>query len=303
MEDRVNCKYLEYILPGRIRLSEPMKLHTTWRIGGPADFFVEPEGEKELSEVLDFAHHYRLPVTVIGNGSNLLVRDRGIRGVVIKIGKGFAKIKTEGNKITSGAGVNLSYLMKTALEAGIGGLEFIAGIPGSVGGAVVMNAGIKGITMSDVVENVLVMNNTGQVIQYRAEELEFGYRTSKLKDAPLIVLEAGCRGSFCDSQIILFRVRENLNRRKQTQPYAQPSAGSVFKNPPGESAGYLIDQIGGKGMRVGEAAVSDVHANFIVNLGTATARDVLELISRIQELVSRQYGIKLALEVQVLGED
>lgn len=303
MVDQVSYQNLQLLLPGQVRFLEPMKLHTTWRIGGPADVLVEPDGAKSLSRALGFAGRFNLPVTVIGNGSNILVRDGGIRGVVIKIGYGFSWIRAEGGRIVAGAGVKLAQLTKVALDAGIGGFEFAAGIPGTVGGAVVMNAGINEGAMSDVIENVVVMDGMGRLLKKSARELGFGYRTSNLQGASLIVIEAFCRGTFCEAPAIQSRMEEILSKRKKTQPYAYPSAGSVFKNPPEGTAGYLIDQAGGKGMRVGDAMVSTMHANFIVNLGTARACDVLELIGRVQELVRRRFGIKLVLEVRVMGED
>jgi len=303
MADQAPYQDLQRLLPGQVRLLEPLKLHTTWRIGGPADVLVEPDGAESLSRALDFAGCFNLSVTVIGNGSNILVRDSGIRGMVIKIGNGFSRIRAEGDRIAAGAGVKLAQLLKVALDAGIGGFEFVAGVPGTVGGAVVMNAGIEEAAMSDVVENVVVMDGMGRLFKQPARELGFGYRTSNLQGASLIVIDAECRGTFCEARIIQARMEEILSKRKKTQPYKYPSAGSVFKNSPEGTAGYLIDQAGGKGMRVGDAMVSTVHANFIVNLGTATACDVLKLIGRVQELVSCRFGIKLALEVRVLGED
>jgi UDP-N-acetylmuramate dehydrogenase len=294
---------LERLLPGRVRFGEPMKLHTTWRIGGPADFFVEPRGTDELVRALAFAREENLPVTVIGGGSNLLVKDGGIRGLVIKIGEGFARLEIEGDRVRAGAGVRLARLTGAAQEAGVGGFEFLAGIPGTVGGAVVMNAGAFGKAAGDLCEKVLAIDAGGRMQTLSRPELGFGYRTSSLQGKNLVVIEAAFRGTPREPAAIRTETDLLLKRRRATQPGGFPSAGSVFKNPPGASAGRLIEQAGAKGMRCGGAAVSPVHANFIVNLGEATARDVLSLIFKVKAAVKEKFAVELELEVQVLGED
>lgn len=294
---------LMHLLPGQVRPHEPMKLHTTWRIGGPADIFVEPDGVASLARALTFARNKNLPVTIIGNGSNLLVKDGGIRGLVIKIGNAFSWLRIQENRLIAGAGTRLASFTGAAKEAGIGGFEFLAGIPGTVGGAVVMNAGAFGRAIGDFCETVRLMEETGRLTEQPGAALGFGYRKSNLQGKRLIVLEATFKGTPREPGAIQAESEELFNRRKKTQPFGYPSAGSVFQNPPGTSAGYLIEQAGAKGMRSGDAIVSPAHANFIVNLGNATARDVLTLIEQVKIHVWRKYAIELQPEVQILGED
>lgn len=294
---------LERLLPGRVSFGEPLKLHTTWRIGGPADFFVEPRGTEELVRALAFAREESLPVTVIGGGSNLLVKDGGIRGLVIKIGGGFSRLEISGERVVAEAGVRLARLTGAALEAGVGGFEFLTGIPGTVGGAVVMNAGAFGRAAGDLCESVRLLDEDGRLKTLSRRELFFGYRTSSLQGKNAVVVEAAFRGALREPAAIRADMEAVQKRRWATQPSGYPSAGSVFKNPPGTSAGFLIEQAGAKGLRCGGAAVSPVHANFIVNLGGATARDVLDLISKVKTVVKQRFAVELELEVQVLGED
>lgn len=297
------CRELENLRAGTVRSGEPMQRYTTWRIGGPADILIEPQNVAGLVKVLNYARGKSFPVTVIGSGSNLLVRDGGIRGVVVKIGPGLASLKTSEKTVIAGAGVKLNRLTAAAREAGIGGLEFLAGIPGTMGGAVVMNAGANGAAMRDLVKEVTVVDPAGRVSRLPGDELGFGYRQSNLKSRSLIVVEATCLGVFKKPGEIQAAMENFLARRRASQPLARPSAGSVFKNPPEEAAGRLIELAGVKGLRVGDAQVSPVHANFIVNIGAAAARDVLELIDRVRELVDRRFGVRLQLEVEVVGED
>ncbi|MEW6424852.1 MAG: UDP-N-acetylmuramate dehydrogenase [Bacillota bacterium] len=297
------ARELMRLLPGQVHVDEPMKLHTTWRIGGPADFFIDPDGVESLARALGFAREANLPVTIIGKGSNLLVKDGGIRGLVVKIGSGFTRLSVQGNRVSAGAGVGLARLTAAAQDAGLGGFEFLAGIPGSVGGAVVMNAGAFGKAIGDLCEEVELMDETGRLTRRAGAGLGFGYRTSSLQDSKLIVLAATFRGTHRDRDAIRAEAQGIFNRRKKSQPLGEPSAGSVFKNPPGFSAGFLIEQAGAKGMRAGGAAVSGVHANFIVNLGNATAGDVLTLLEQVKSLVWQKFAIELEPEVRILGED
>ncbi|SHI58857.1 UDP-N-acetylmuramate dehydrogenase [Desulfofundulus thermosubterraneus] len=299
----IGFKELNALLPGQVKANEPMARHTTWRIGGPADIFVEPAGVKELARLVTWVHGRDLPLYFIGNGSNLLVKDGGIRGIVVKIGRAFGKVQVQETTLIAGAGAMLGVLAAAAQKSGVGGLEFATGIPGTVGGAVVMNAGANGSSMADLVQEVMVMDLSGELERRNAGELGFGYRTSNLLGSSLVVLEVTCRGVARDPDQIRADMEQYLARRRASQPLSYPSAGSVFKNPPGKTAGWLIEQAGCKGMRQGDAQVSLVHANFIVNLGRATARDVQLLIHRVQQLVYERFGITLTLEVQVLGED
>lgn len=296
-------KELNALLPGQVKANEPMARHTTWRIGGPADIFVEPAGVKELARLVTWVYGRDLPLYFIGNGSNLLVKDGGIRGIVVKIGRAFGQVQVRETTLIAGAGTMLGLLASVAQKSGVGGLEFATGIPGTVGGAVVMNAGANGSSMADLVQEVMVMDLSGELERRNAGELGFGYRTSNLLGSSLVVLEVTCRGVARDPDRIRADMEQYLARRRASQPLSYPSAGSVFKNPPGKTAGWLIEQAGCKGMRQGDAQVSLVHANFIVNLGRATARDVQILIHRVQQLVYERFGITLTLEVQILGED
>lgn len=303
MNYRAAFKELSALLPGQVKANEPMALHTTWRIGGPADIFVEPAGLRELAQVVTWVRRREFPVYFIGNGSNLLVRDGGIRGVVVKIGRGLSWHSVKETTIVAGAGMGLGTLARLAQANGIGGLEFSLGIPGTVGGAVVMNAGANGSCMAELVQEVLVMNEDGELERWPVANLEFGYRTSSLLGSSLVVVEVTCRGVKRDPARISEEMKRYLERRRATQPLSYPSAGSVFKNPPQGAAGWLIEKAGCKGLREGDAQVSLLHANFIVNLGKATARDVENLIRQVQQRVYLQFGILLALEVQILGEE
>lgn len=289
-------------IAGQVKVAEPMDSHTTWRIGGPADLLVSPGSTEDVVKAINLANHRGIPWIVIGNGSNLLVKDGGIRGMVIQVLGGLNNLEIQGRHITAGAGVLLPRLARRAVEAGLGGLEFAAGIPAALGGAVAMNAGAHGSSLGDFVEKVIAVNDSGQRIELSREELGFAYRHSIIPSQQLIVTEINLvcpLGIREESEGI---IQANLARRKETQPLNQPNGGSVFKNPHGQAAGRLIEEVGGKGLWVGDAEVSQRHANFIVNAGKATAQDVLTLIEQIQTLVLNQLGIQLELEVKVIGE-
>jgi UDP-N-acetylmuramate dehydrogenase len=293
---------LQKTLKSPVYLAEPMSKHTSWRIGGPADLFVAPGDEEDLRQALIFARDHGLPVTLVGNGSNLLVSDYGIRGMVIKIGPGLSGIETQGNIISAGAGTPLPRLANYAMRSGLAGFEFLAGIPGTVGGALVMNAGANGYTIGERVRQVTAYDYAGDRLTFNAGELVFKYRKSSLADQKVIVTGVLLEGVPGRVEEIKKRMENYLARRRKTQPLEFPNAGSVFKNPPGDSAGRLIEAAGCKAMRVGNIQVSPRHANFFVNLGGGVARDVLDLIERVQHLVEEKCGVKLALEVQMLGE-
>lgn len=296
--------YLELnkILPGRVKAGESMKKYTSWRIGGPAELFVEPVGREELQRVVACAYKRGIRLTVIGAGSNLLVSDRGIKGVVVKVGRGLGRVWIEESRVVAEAGAKLAHVAATAKDAGFGGFEFSAGIPGAVGGALAMNAGANGASIGDLVHGILLLSQAGEYCRKSKEEMDFGYRTSVLRREPWIVIET----TFCcrrrDKDLIKKEMDEYRHKRRSTQPITFPSAGSVFKNPPGYSAGRLIESSGLKGMRIGGAEISDLHANFIVNLGWATARDVLTLIDKVREAVHSKFGVELELEVNVVGD-
>lgn len=284
-------------------LAEPMTKHTSFHIGGPAELMAQPQSEAELQSLLLKAAEAAVPVTLVGNGSNLLVRDKGIRGLVIKLGSMLRDIKVSGNVLTFGSGVSLAQASKKAAELGLSGMEFAVGIPGSIGGAVYMNAGAYDGEMSKVVKSVRVMNAAGEVSELSADELDFGYRHSALQGSGKIVTSVTVELPAGDKQAIAEKMADFSNRRITKQPLELPSAGSMFKRPPGYFAGTLIDQTGLKGYTVGGAQVSTKHAGFVVNIGGATAADVLQLISDVQAKVFAAHGVKLEPEVLVLGEE
>ena len=284
-------------------LAEPMTKHTSFHIGGPAELMAQPQSEAELQSLLLKAAEAAVPVTLVGNGSNLLVRDKGIRGLVIKLGSMLRDIKLNGNVLTFGSGVSLAQASKKAAELGLSGMEFAVGIPGSIGGAVYMNAGAYDGEMSKVVKSVRVMDAAGEVSELSAGELDFGYRHSALQGSGKIVTSVTVELAAGDKQAIAEKMADFSNRRITKQPLELPSAGSMFKRPPGYFAGTLIDQTGLKGYTVGGAQVSTKHAGFVVNIGGATAADVLQLISDVQAKVFAAHGVKLEPEVLVLGEE
>lgn len=294
---------LQSLVRGSIRINEAMRNHTTWKIGGKADLFLDPSDKEDIRQAVEFARERSIPFTVIGNGSNLLIKDGGIRGLVIKIGRGMAKLAVNGNRIKAGAGVMLPELAAVARKNSLGGFEFAAGIPGSLGGAVVMNAGALNGCVADVLVEVEAVNQDNKLVVLKKEELGFAYRTSSLQNQELICVETLWQGYVKDQRQIEQEIKEYLTKRKTAQPQGYPNAGSVFKNPQGDHAGRLIEACGCKGLRIGDAEISTKHANWILNLGNATAKDVLNLIDKIKMLVQERFGVLLHLEVRVLGED
>jgi UDP-N-acetylenolpyruvoylglucosamine reductase len=284
-----------------IRLDEPMAKRTTLRVGGPADCFVEPASEQDLAAVVRFCAERGLTFFVLGRGSNLLVRDGGFRGAVLSLAQPFfSRIEVSGQQLRCGAGARLKAVAVEAKRNGLTGLEFLEGIPGSVGGGLRMNAGAMGGAMFDSVTSVRLMDFTGNVQERARSELEVNYRSCpSLKKA--IALEALLHGSAETRETIEKRMNEFSRKRWESQP-AAPSAGCMFKNPPTIPAGKLIDELGLKGTHVGGAFVSAEHGNFIVNDGTATARDVLELIELIRARARAERRIELEIEVEIIGE-
>jgi len=256
----------------------------------------EPRGVDDLKLILKYAASLGIPVTVIGAGTNILVKDGGIKGIVIQVGSGLSDLRMEGQQVTAGGGLRLSRLALAVRDAGIGGFEFIAGIPGTVAGA-------YGSSVSDLVNRVTCIDFAGEELYLENGQLEWGYRKSALQGKDLIVVEAVFRGNLRDRDLIAADMEKFISSRKAKQPLEYPNSGSVFKNPPGNYAGKLIDQAGCRGMRVGDAQVSVKHTNFIVNLGKATARDVLDLIAAVKVRVLEQSGVNLEMEVKVLGRD
>ncbi len=300
---KIYNKLIKILDPALVKLDEPLSKHTSFKIGGPADILVIPRNEEELRKILKASREEKIIPYVIGNGTNLLVLDKGIRGVIIKIANNMNNIFFDGTRITAHAGVLLSALSKAAMGKGLTGLEFAGGIPGTVGGAVCMNAGAYGGEMKNVVVSVEAMDFNGGVKKYSKEEIRFGYRTSIFQKEKLIILKV-CfelqKGSYNKIKKQMDKLSE---RRRKKQPLWEPNAGSTFKRPDGSYAGYLIEKAGLKGYQIGGAQVSKIHAGFIVNKGNATAKDVLLLIQHIQKTVEEKFGIKLVPEIKILGED
>lgn len=280
---------------------EPMSKHTTFRIGGPADIFLTPKVSQVL-DVLKLAKEEHVPVTVIGNGSNLLVADKGIRGLVISFGKEAEEIQIEGTRMTVAAGTILAKVAAEAARNSLTGLEFAAGIPGSLGGAIVMNAGAYGGEMKDVVIGAKVLTPEGEIKELTKEELEFAYRHSCIPEKEYIVLEATLELTPGEEEKIREIMNDFKNRRIEKQPLEYPSAGSTFKRPEGYFAGKLIQDAGLRGYRVGGAQVSEKHCGFVINTGDATANDVRQLMEDVKRIVFDKYQVKLEPEVKMLGE-
>lgn len=306
MNQRV-AKALAKLVTGKVLLQVPLNRHTSLRVGGCADLMIYPASLEELLTIVRFCTGRALPYAVIGAGTNLLVRDGGIRGVVIKLTRGLRKItlvQPDGGQpgIQAEAGASLRKLLAVCLDKGLAGLEFISGIPGSLGGAWAMNAGAQGREMSDVTESLTLLTAQGRVEEKKHPGLSFTYRGLQL--APGTIILKGLLRVSRGSKSTLSGMVETMHRKRwQTQPLELPSAGSVFKNPPGHAAGRLIEEAGLKGRRAGNAQISEKHANFIVNLGGATAKDMLTLMEIMQQKVYEATGIKLEPELQVVGED
>ncbi len=283
---------------GEVRFEEPLAGHTTFRIGGPAAAMLSPAGPEETVALVVALRRRGLPYRVIGNGSNLLVSDRGVRAAVIKTRPALDRLAAADNLIEAGAGCLLSRLCRFAAKSGLSGLEFLAGIPGTVGGAVVMNAGWGGKSTGEAVESVSFLDPSGRVRRRKASRCGFGYRASRFRKSGEIVLSAVFRGRSDDPGKISGRMTGILAERKASFPGSLPGAGSVFKNPPGDFAGRLIEKAGLKGKRIGGAGISPRHANFIVNRGGAGSEDVLRLIELARERVAADFGKRLELEIE-----
>ena len=284
-----------------VRINEPMMKHTSFRAGGAAEWFVIPETVEELKAVLAVCRKADIPWYVVGNGSNLLVSDKGFPGVIISTGK-FDRLEVNGTEITVGAGVMLSRLANTAYKAGLAGLEFAAGIPGTVGGACVMNAGAYGSEMKQVLKTVTVLTAEGNVETLPAEVLELGYRTSVIPKRGYLVLGAVVSLSAGKMDEIKTVMDDLAFRRKDKQPLEFPSAGSTFKRPEGYFAGKLIEDCGLKGFSVGGAQVSEKHAGFVINKGGATATDIYHLCKEVEKRVRARFDVSLEMEVKLVGD-
>lgn len=284
-----------------VRRDAPLSRHVSFRIGGPADLLVIPRSMRELRAACDVLFAEGIHPLVLGQGSNVLIGDRGVRGVVVKIGKGLDRVRLDGTRVVAECGAGLPALALRTARVGLAGLEFAAGIPASVGGAVVMNAGAHGHAMDEVTESVEVLTPEGARRLERAA-LGFAYRTSILQTRPWVVASVTMVLQPGEPTALVRRLEDWLALRGATQPIGPPSSGCIFRNPPGDHAGRLIDQAGLKGLAVGGARVSEVHANYIVNTGRATAADVLALVEEVRTRLAAHAGVHLELEVRLLGE-
>lgn len=284
-----------------IFMEEPMKKHTTFRVGGPADVLVQPD-ETALAAILALCRQYHVSYSFIGNGSNLLVGDKGIRGVVIEMTDPMGNIEVDGTKITAQAGAMLSKIANTAASNGLGGMEFAAGIPGSVGGAVVMNAGAYGGEMKDIIEKVYVLDENGAQLELDRDALDFGYRHSCIPEKKYIVTKVVLNLVPRNEAEIRSEMKELNEKRAEKQPLQYPSAGSTFKRPEGYFAGKLIMDAGLRGYQVGGAQVSEKHCGFVINKGDATAADICQLMQDVADKVQAQFGVVLEPEVKMIGE-
>ncbi len=302
MVGRAVIEALQKFVPREnIHLQEPMAAHTTFRIGGPADCFLELENEEQLKKVRRYLELTGVSFFVLGNGSNLLVNDSGYRGIILQIGSKMNSVSVQGNDMIAKAGATLAQVARAAMEHGLTGLEFASGIPGTVGGGVVMNAGAYGGEMSQVVTQVNVVSREGELLELDNGTMEFGYRTSVIRKSPFIVTEVTFRLKPGDRSVIKEKMEELAARRREKQPLEYPSAGSTFKRPEGNFAGKLIMEAGLKGFRIGGAEVSEKHCGFVVNMGNATAKDVREVIAEIQARVKARFRVELEPEIVFLG--
>lgn len=291
----------KFVPEENICLQESMASHTTFRIGGLADCFVQLENTEQLIKVQKYLSQVGVPFFVLGNGSNLLVSDAGFRGVILQIGSKMNRVTVEGNVIVAQAGASMAQIARTAMEHELTGMEFASGIPGTIGGGVVMNAGAYGGELSQIVTQVNVVNSEGGIMELDNETMEFGYRTSTIRNNPFTVTEVILRLEKGDRQQIRERMEELAAKRREKQPLEYPSAGSTFKRPAGHYAGQLIMEAGLRGLQCGGAKVSDKHCGFVINTGNATAEDVRKLIREVQARVKDQFNVDLETEVLFLG--
>lgn len=295
--------YIRTIVPEeRLLFHEPMSRHTTFRVGGEAECMAVVETKEELSQLISYLGRIEQDYFVLGNGSNLLVGDKGYRGIIVKLGPRLSAVGVEKNHIAAGAGALLSKVAYAARDAGLSGLEFAAGIPGSIGGAIVMNAGAYGGEMKQVVQMVRVIDREGEILTLDNDTMEFGYRTSIIRDRPFIVLGVVLKLTPGNKEEISARMEELMKQRKSKQPLEYPSAGSTFKRPEGYYAGKLIMDAGLRGYRIGGAQVSEKHCGFVINRGGASAADIREVIEEVQERVKDRFHVRLEREVIFLGD-
>lgn len=300
--NKIENKFCTCLGSDNVKLQEPMSKHTTFRIGGPADFYLCPHSTKEVQQTVQICKEENLPYFILGNGSNLLVSDKGYRGAIIQLWKNFSDISVKDCCITAKAGALLSKVAAEALEEGLTGMEFASGIPGTIGGAVFMNAGAYGGEMKDIIKEVKVLDDQGEIRVLSNEEMKLGYRTSIVKEKGYTVLSAVLQLKKAEVSVIRETMEDLKNRRTSKQPLDMSSAGSTFKRPEGYFAGKLIMDSGLRGFSVGGAQVSEKHCGFVVNKGGATAEDVTALIREVQRRVKEKFGVELETEVRFLGE-
>ena len=297
-----STKLYNILIAENILIDEPMKNHTSFKVGGPADVLVIPENYEEVINIIKLCNESNIPYYIVGRGSNLIVRDGGFRGVIIKLTK-LNKTTVEAERITVESGVDLCFISKIALENKLAGFEFACGIPGTVGGAVTMNAGAYNGEVSQVIESALVVDKAGNLINLNKEQLELGYRMSAIQKYSYTVLEVTFKLIYGEFQKIKARVDDLTRRREDKQPLEYPSAGSTFKRPEGYFTGQLIEECSLKGFCIGGAQVSEKHAGFIINKENATALDILNLIAHVQQIIKKRYGVDLHPEVRIIGQD
>lgn len=302
MSKNISVQIEKIVGSERLKVDEPMKLHTTFRIGGKADYYAQPQNAEEIEKIITICKKENLPYYIIGNGSNLLVGDKGYRGLIMEIGHHMSSIQIEGTKITAQAGAILSKIANLALEAGLAGFEFASGIPGTFGGAVVMNAGAYEGEIKQVIEDVTVLTKEGNIKRLSKEELELGYRTSCIALKEYLVLEGTINLETGIKEQIKERIFELKKQRIEKQPLEYPSAGSTFKRPEGYFAGKLIMDAGLKGYQIGAAQVAEKHCGFLINRKDATATEMIQLIEFVKKEVKKQFGVELETEIKMLGE-
>ena len=302
MNQEIGKKLLSILKVEQVKKDEPMKIHTTFRVGGPASYFVTPETEEEVAKVIEVCTQENVPYYIVGNGSNLLVSDQGYEGVIIQIYKQMNRVEITENEIHAQAGALLSMIANRAMEAELTGFEFAAGIPGTLGGALRMNAGAYGGEMKQIVESAEVLTSEGEVLNLTNEELGMGYRTSVIAKNDYVALSAVLKLEKGDRQEIRAYMEDLKERRVTKQPLEFGSAGSTFKRPEGYFAGKLIQDSGMQGYRVGDAQVSEKHCGFVINRGNATAAEVMQLMKDVADRVEEKFGVRLEPEVRRIGE-
>ncbi|MGQ9646780.1 MAG: UDP-N-acetylmuramate dehydrogenase [Thermodesulfobacteriota bacterium] len=294
-------KWAKGLIEGRVRFDVPMRQFTSIKVGGPADVLLFPKDVEELGKILRWVRRKKIPMMILGKGTNLVVKDQGFRGWVVCLTQGLKKIRQEGDVVESDSGVRLQRLVQFTLEKGLTGLEPFFGIPGTVGGALAMNAGAWGVEMKDVLLSMMIMRENGEVVEWPRKRLKFSYRTLDLP-ASWVILRGRFQLRKGKKEEMLEKVKSYSEMRKKTQPLDYPSAGSIFKNPKEGPAGKWIEEVGLKGYRMGQAMISDRHANFIINLGKASAEEVIHLMEMTEKKLYEEKGISLEREVRVVGE-